>query len=80
MIATQTHKDRLIAEGFAGQEPIGESRVFVRGQVRVSVTRLADRAHFHAGTVGQNRYTLTYEDLPADPEALRAYLDKLPNA
>src|SRR2546423_1199924 len=41
---------------------------------------LAQSGYFHAGNTGQERYTFTYEELPAGPKGLRDYLDKLSDA
>lgn len=61
--------------GFTEQERIGQSRVFTRGAIRVSVSSVVpEAAYLHAGHIGQEQYTLRYVDLPGTPDALRVLL------
>jgi hypothetical protein len=78
-------EDWLVEEGFEEIDPIGESRVFVRGQIRFSVTRMpaaeswprTDDHFFHAGLIGQDCYIYRYECLPEGKQALLQYIEKL---
>lgn len=63
-------EEKLKAMGFEEVEPEEESRVFIRGGVRVSVTRLEGVERlpqfYHAGFVGEDGYTFIYQPIPDD--------------
>lgn len=69
-------EQHLRSIGFWELEPIGSSSVFLRGNIRFSITG-SDGGYFHAGYPGQEIYTYTYYNIPTDMVEIDVIIQEL---
>lgn len=69
-------EQHLRSIGFWELEPIGSSSVFLRGNIRFSITR-SNGGYFHAGYPGQETYTYIYCDIPLDMSEIDCIIKEL---
>lgn len=62
--------------GFQEVEPIGSTNVFIRDNIRFSITG-SDGGYYHAGHPGQDMYSYTYRNIPTDVSKIDRIIKEL---